>query len=217
MRRAIVASLLLGAHALADPTPAPPAKTPKAKKPRPEGTPTPRDYQGNPVSTTHKEGEYGGVDPGRTPSTTDHPKPARMPPKGTLSWIGFEAKDGGAEIFFQSPGAFEVSQQVSGGTLFVYLSGLSRLGANEWRAIDTRFFDNPISRIEARVVGRAGATKTSPAHGAGVEIRITFKNTADAKEGSYKFQQESDGFSYAYLSFAEGADTKGATIKDPEK
>src|SRR5882672_4325488 len=92
----------------------------------------------------HKEGEYGGVTPGETqkPDPAAKPgKPKRPPPKGTLTWIGFEAKDGGAEVFFQSVAPFELTQRVDGSTLVVHLS-LPRLGHNTWRQIDTRFFDN---------------------------------------------------------------------------
>ena len=69
-------------------------------------------------TTSHKEGDYGGVTPGETPPV-DHPKPKHKPPAGTLSWIGFEAKGGGAELFFQSIAAFEVTQAVENGALVV--------------------------------------------------------------------------------------------------
>ncbi|HEY1552184.1 MAG TPA: hypothetical protein VGG28_30365, partial [Kofleriaceae bacterium] len=70
-----------------------------------------------PPTNSHSEGEYGGVSP-------DHPepnaKPTKKPTPGTLSWIGFEAKDGGAEIFLQSVNPFEISQYVAGSTLVVF-------------------------------------------------------------------------------------------------
>src|SRR3954465_5925993 len=92
----------------------------------------------------HKEGQYGGVTPGETaPAVAARPpKAKRPPPKGTLTWVGFEAKDGGAEVFFQSVAPFELTQRVEGSQLVVHLA-LSRLGANTWRQVDTRFFDNP--------------------------------------------------------------------------
>src|SRR5215470_3382788 len=77
----------------------------------------------------HREGEYGGVTPGQTqPQNTavDHGtrplKPKRPPPKGTLTWIGFEAKDGGAQLFFQSVAAFDVKQKLEKDTLVVHLN-----------------------------------------------------------------------------------------------
>jgi hypothetical protein len=157
----------------------------------------------------HKEGEYGGVVPGQRPETPTKPaKPKRPPPKGTLTWIGFEAKDGGAQLFFQSVGAFEVTQKVSGGTLVVTLN-LSRLHANTWRKIDTRFFDNPLSGVVARKKGR------------GIEVKISFKNAKDLREGTIKTATEADGMYYAYLSFPEGTPTgttgTTGTKDEPEK
>ena len=213
MRRAIVASLLIAAPALADKGGHKAGKT--APPPASGRTTVPSDQAPTPApmdTAPHKEGDYGGVEPGKTPSSTDHPKFKKPPPKGTLSWIGFEAKDGGAQVFFQSPGQFELTQSVDNGTLYVYLTGISRLGANEWRAIDTRFFDNPLSRIEARMVGKAGASKSGPAHPAGAQVKFTFKNVKDAKEGTVKAQQESDGFYYAYLSFGDGTGDKEPSI-----
>ncbi|HSS00819.1 MAG TPA: hypothetical protein VLM79_27365 [Kofleriaceae bacterium] len=120
-----------------------------------------------------------------------------------MTWIGFEAKDGGAEVFFQSVAPFEISQRVDGGALVVHLS-LPRLGHNTWRQIDTRFFDNPLSGIVARAVGAARATKDRPGHGAGIDARIAFKNAKDAKEGTLRSATEADGMYYAYLRFPPG-------------
>ena len=168
----------------------------------------------------HKEGEYGGITPGHKPDpSAKPPKLKRAPTKGTLSWIGFEAKDGGAQVFFQSVAPFELTQHMEGSTLVVHLS-LQRLGPNTWRQVDTRFFDNPIAGMVARVVRASRASKDKPAHGAGIDVRITFKNPKDAHEGTVRSQAEADGMSYTYLSFGEGTDsrpTTPATIDDPEK
>jgi hypothetical protein len=166
----------------------------------------------------HREGEYGGVTPGQTqkPEPGRPGRPKRPPPKGTLTWIGFEAKDGGAEVFFQSISPFELTQHLEGSTLVVHLN-LTRLGQNTWRQIDTRFFDNPLSGIVARAVGGARATKTAPAHGPGIDVRIAFKNPKDAREGTLRSGAEADGMSYTYLTFPEGADQKQPSIKEPEK
>lgn len=161
----------------------------------------------------HKEGDYGGVIPGQKP---DNPKGKRAPSKGTLSWIGFEAKNGGAQLFFQSPGAFETSQQLEGSTLVVHLM-LQRMGPNTWRQVDTRFFDNPLSGITARAVRAARATKDKAAHPAGVEVRIKFKNPKDARAGALTTKAEPDGMYYAYLTFPEGTADASATKSDPDK
>ena len=169
----------------------------------------------------HREGQYGGVTPGEVQPRDTSGKPARPkrpPPKGTLTWIGFSAKDGGAEVFFQSVAPFEASQRLEGGALIVHL-GLTHLGHNTWRQVDTRFFDNPISGIVARAVGPVRATKGHPAHGAGIDVRIAFKNPRDAREATLRTATEADGMYYAYLTFPEGADARPAgspTLQEPE-
>jgi hypothetical protein len=168
----------------------------------------------------HREGQYGGVAPGEVQPRDTAGKPARPrrpPPKGTLTWIGFAAKDGGAEVFFQSVARFELSQRVEGGTLIVHL-GLTRLGHNTWRQIDTRFFDNPLSGIAARAASAVRATKDRKGHPAGIDVRIAFKNPRDAREAVVRTATEADGMYYAYLTLPEGEGPKPATpfAPDPE-
>ena len=199
-------AMLLVSPALADgkrvPPPPPHDKAPPAAPP-----------------VAHREGEYGGVIPGQKPEPTRSGRPKIVAQKGTLSWIGFETKDGGAEVFFQSLAAFEVTQQIVGSTLFVYLT-LPRLGHNTWRQVDTRYFDNPISGMVARQVGAAKAGKDHPAHAAGIEVKVAFKNPKDAKEAATRTATEPDGLYYVYLAFPEGTGEAKAvqpTMKDPEK
>ena len=149
--------------------------------------------------------------PGQTarPEPGAKPKPKRMPAKGTLSWIGFEAKDGGAQIFFQASSPFGVTQRVEGSTLIVSLD-LQRLGANTWRLVDTRFFDNPLSGITAKPTRARGSAKR-------VEVKIKFKNPKDAREGTMRSASEADGLHYVYLTFPEGADAGKPAANEPEK
>jgi hypothetical protein len=176
MRRALLCLVLLGSPAFAQD----PAKGPNA------------------------EGEYGGVQPGQGKKPEAPKKAKKPPPKGTLSWIGFETKDGGSDVFFQSVAPFQISQRVDGGAVVVTLSGLSRLGHNTWRPIDTRFFDTPISRITAKKKGKT------------IEVRVAFKNAKDAAQGSSRTATEADGMYYAYLTFAGGG-SSGTAAKDVEK
>jgi hypothetical protein len=150
------------------------------------------------------EGEYGGVQPGQVKKPDPTKKSKKPPAKGTLSWIGFETRDGSSDVFFQSIAGFQVTQRVDGSTVVVTLNGLSKLGHNTWRPIDTRFFDTPIARITAKKKGR------------NIEVRIAFKNGKAASQGSLRTETEADGMFYAYLSFAGGGST-GGTMKDPEK
>ncbi len=165
----------------------------------------------------HREGDYGGVVPGAKPDPSARPgRIKRLPRRGTLSWIGFEAKDGGAQLFFQSVAPFELTQRVEGGSLIVHLS-LGRLGPNTWRQIDTRFFDNPIAGMVARQVRAARATKLRPAQRSGIDVNIAFKNPKDAREGALRSQAEADGMHYVYLTFPEGTDATPPAITEPEK
>ena len=158
------------------------------------------------------EGDYCGVVPGQTPRSEAGCKPHKPLPKGTLSWMGFSSKDGTTELFFQSAAAFEVAQRVDNGTLIVELTGITKLGANTWRPIDTRYFEGPIARVAGRVVG---ATRGKNAHPAGAEIRVTFKDAKTAAEATLRRATESDGLFYAYLTWA--APAAQPTVQDPEK
>jgi hypothetical protein len=127
-----------------------------------------------------------------------------------LSWIGFEAKGGGAQVFLQSPAAFDVAQRLDGTTLTVSLD-LRRLGTNTWRHVDTRFFDNPLAGIAAR---QARPRKGKRA----IEVKIKFKNPKDVREGVLRSATEADGLYYVYLTFPEGTDAgKPVTIDEPEQ
>jgi hypothetical protein len=185
----------------------------RAPKPTTQAPTSSNDTLDAPAAATHGEGDYGGVapdHPGKPDATTKQKK--SLP--GTLSWIGFEAKDGGAEIFLQSVAAFELSQHVEGNTLVID-TPLSRLGQNTWRDVDTRYFDSPIAHVIARHVGAARATKLGPPHGAGIEVRVVFKNAKDAHEAAVRSATEADGMYYAYLSFPGSA--AQPTTADPEK
>jgi hypothetical protein len=163
-----------------------------------------------------REGEYGGVSPGEAPGD-DAGKPAkskRPVARGTLTWIGFEAKDGGAEVFFQSVAPFEISQRLDGGSLVVHLS-LTRLGQNTWRQVDTRFFDSPLSGIVARAVTAGRASRNQPARSAGIEARITFKNPQDVKQATVRTKTEADGMYYAFLTFPAGTGPAQASSTEP--
>lgn len=151
--------------------------------------------------SAHREGEYGGVRPGGA-GDNDASRRSKSLRKGMLSWIGFDAKDGGGDVFLQSPAEFELTQRVENGTLIVSLGGVSQLGQNTWRFIDTRFFDSPIARIVARRVSARRGTKASPPRSAGIEVRIDFKTKADAREATVRNSTDADGMYYAYLSFS---------------
>jgi hypothetical protein len=162
------------------------------------------------VPPDHREGEYGGVTPGQATAATPAPTPPkarrarRPPPKDQLTWIGFEAKDGSGQLFFQAPASFNVVQRVDKGQLVLVLEGLHRQVANTRRPLDTRYFDVPIARVTARPTGAGRG------HRAGIEVRIAFKNAKDAHEASVRTATEADGMFYAYLDVAGGTTAKPA-------
>jgi hypothetical protein len=155
----------------------------------------------------HPEGAYGGVTPGEKPSDKDRPdaKHKRPPPKDELTWIGFQAKDGGGgELFFQAPAAFTVSQRVDKGHVVVVLEGLHRQVKNARRPLDTRYFDTPIARV------------TATPRRKGVEVRIAFKNAKDAHEAQVRTAAGPDGMFYAYLDFGPGGGAGHVDVKPSE-
>jgi hypothetical protein len=233
MRRvAVVLLLALAPTALARAEDAPTAGPPTRKKPAPKPArhrtprppPSPRpqllpadpeagggvaeDLSVRPSGAPHAEGEYGGVVPGVAPAhrPEEGRRHRRAPLKGQLSWIGFQAKDGGAQLFFQSAGPFELSQRVEGGVLVAHLAGLSGLGPNTQRTVDTRYFDNPLAGIVAHRVGARVGHKGEVDHPGGVEVRLTFKNPREARQGTVRTSSEPDGLFYAYLDLGEGAE-----------
>ena len=150
-----------------------------------------------------KEGEYGGVTPGQAPSAEKGGKPRRPPARKSLNWVGFTPKEGGgSELFFQAVDEFTVSQRMEGRTLVVVLEGLSKQARNTRRPLDTRFFDTAIARVTTKVARRKK----------GIEVRISFKDAKDAREGSLRTDKGPDGMFYAYLSF--GAPSTPGQIPD---
>jgi hypothetical protein len=174
-------------------------------------------------SVVRKEGEYGGVKPG---VGLDSAKPARAPKKKSLLWMGFTAKEGGgSELFFRAVEPFGVTQRVDGKTLIVVLEGLRSQARNTRRPLDTRFFESSIARVTTRKVGAKRARKGAAGHPAGIEVRITFKDARDVREGSFRTDTGADKMFYAYLGFGPGSEPaaataptsgSGGTMEDPE-
>jgi len=178
---------------------------------------------GSAQADDHREGEYGGVRPGVAATPAPPGKRVHHPPrKDELTWLGFEAKEGAGELFFQAPAGFNVVQWVDKGQLVVVLEGLHRQVKNTRRPLDTRYFDAPVARVTARPVGAHGGAR---AHKAGIEVRVAFKNPKDAREGALRTATEPDGMFYAYLDLTggttaapreKGKDASDATVQVKE-
>jgi hypothetical protein len=147
-----------------------------------------------------REGEYSGV----APPTGQPGAGKRRAAPGTLTWVGFTADAGAGQVFLQAPAEFGHAQRVEGRTLVVTLDGIRRLARNVRRPLDTRYFDSPVARVVVKTVGTRKARKGRAARKAGVEVRITFKTAADAREAAARTAVEADGNFYLYLDLAAG-------------
>jgi hypothetical protein len=153
------------------------------------------------AAPTKREGDYSGVSPGEPAATAKKVKAGAS----TLTWVGFAAQDGGgAQIFFQGTSRFAASQRLEGSTLVVEIEGLKRMAANTRRPLDTRFFESSVARVTAKAVRARKKTRKAPARKAGIEVRITFKNAADAREGNLRQETAPDGTFVIYLDLAAG-------------
>lgn len=165
--------------------------------------PPPPPEEQAPPPEAHREGVYGGVDP-IDPADANKVKHKDAAARKTLHWVGFHQERGATEVFLQAADPFTVEQHVEGGALVVSLGGLTRLGKNVRRPLDTRFFDGPIVRIATRPRKARGARRGHPAVAAGIDVVITFRD-GKPTAGDLRTATEADGMYYAYLTFAGGS------------
>jgi len=163
----------------------------------------------------HKKGVYGGVAPGKPVAKVyrkKRPVKNRSKRKNRVTWVGFQPTDNGkSRVFVQLTSDVGYSQKVVGDTLVISLEGARFGSRNARRFLDTRFFDTALARV---VADRPRIGKRR--RGRGVEVRITFKNPADASEGSASMAtDEVDGYTYLFLDFAKPSG-KAATGDDDD-
>ncbi len=172
--------------------------------------PDAKTVRSQPAQKAHKEGEYGGVVPGKS----THKAGKR---KNTLSWIGFQPKEGGAaQVFIQLSNEVPYEQTVVEGILVVKLTGARYRSRNARRRLDLRFFESALRLITSKRVSKRRARKNRPARTAGIEIRIQFKNPSDARVPTATMRSEKDGFTYLLLDFDPPAGSGSISISDPE-
>lgn len=159
----------------------------------------------------HREGVYGGVNP-IAPADANKVKHKDAAARRTLHWVGFQQQTGAVEVFLQAAEPFTVDQHVEGGALIVSVTGVTKLGKNTRRPIDTRFFDGPIVRITTRARKAQRARRGHAAVAAGVDVVLAFRD-GKPTTGDLRTATEADGMYYAYLGFAAGGGT--ATPSDP--
>lgn len=150
----------------------------------------------------HPEGQYGGVNP-ISPADANKVKHKHAAAKNTLQWVGFQQPGGATEIFLQAAEPFTVEQRVEGGALVLSIDGLTKLGTNARRPLDTRFFETPIVRVATKARKAHRARRGHPAAKAGIDVTITFR---DGKPftGTLRTGAEPDGMFYAYLTLPQG-------------
>jgi hypothetical protein len=160
----------------------------------------------------HKKGVYGGVQPGKPiPKVYEKKRPVKNKArrKNRVTWVGFQPNtDGRARVFVQLTSDVGYTQRVDGDTLIVSLDD-ARFGArNARRFLDTRFFDTAVARVDAdraRIKGKRRRAR-------GIEVRIKFKNPADAGQASASMAaNDADGYTYLFLDFGKPS---GASNRD---
>jgi hypothetical protein len=138
---------------------------------------------------------YRGLNPGESASR----KPKRP---NRLTWVGFQPKDDGTStLFLQLSSEVPFAQEVKNGKLVIKLEGARYGNPNTRRRLDTRFFEGALQQVTSKPVSRRRARRDQPERTAGIELTISFKNPADAREASADMRQEEDGFHYLYLQF----------------
>lgn len=146
-------------------------------------------------STTERERTYRGVVPGLDPLK-------KRKRKNALSWIGFQpGEDGSARVFLRLANELPFEQSTEGRTLTVHLQGARFRFRNTRRRLDVHFFGTVLHQITSKRVSRRGKRGDRPARKAGIEVRIQFKEGADARSARATMKTEGDGYTYLYLDF----------------
>jgi len=159
---------------------------------------------GKSATNAHREGEYGGVTPGKVSEKRRGPRKGKRP---VVAWVGLRSQGGGASQFFvQLSRDADVQQEVVGNKLLVTIAGARFASRNARRRLDTRYFKTSVAGVVPRSVRRRRARKGRPGHAAGVQLTFSFKNPSDVAAASLRSGPEQDGFFYVFLDFAAGTD-----------
>jgi hypothetical protein len=159
---------------------------------------------------TSEVGDYDGVQAGASKIT---PPGARGKGKRRAAafWVGFEPQEGGSSrVFVQLGTSVDFEQWVEGKTLVVHMPRVRIGNRTVARFLDTRFFETSIRTIRTKSVGPRKKKGDRPAHAAGLQLLIDFKNPADLGQASASMNAEQDGYNYLYLDFGAGTDLPNA-------
>ena len=167
---------------------------PKDIGPQPEYRERKQRGRARAVEEPHREGEYGGVvPPGKEKGRK---KKSRRP---TVTWIGFQASDGGARVFLQMTGEPKVEQKRVLTKLIVTVHNARLNLRNNARTLETAYFGTAVAKVRARTVRRRGKRA--------VEVHVLFKGPA--QEAQTTTEVGVDGYRYLYLDFGGGTAADG--------
>jgi hypothetical protein len=133
---------------------------------------------------------YGGVTPGSESSANLPPKADEIPQGAVmLTWPGFMMqKDGGSCFFVQTSQPVEVATRQSEGRLELVLRNTRVHLKNNFRPLETQFFDTPVTRATIQRKGPKDSVMV-------LEMRKDATPTVTQEKGK-------DGFNYVFLKFA---------------
>lgn len=150
-----------------------------------------------PVTEVRPEGEYSGVTPGEAAGKAAKPRKTKFP---LVTWIGFQAMEGGSSrLFVQVNRDTQIDQRVEGDTLYITLVGARPGSKNDVRRIDTTYFDAALREVTMRRVSARKGRK------AGIELAVKFKNAGDAGTATSSSKMGQDGYTYLMLDFGPGS------------
>jgi hypothetical protein len=132
---------------------------------------------------------YGGVTPGPEGSNNLPPKADEIP-EGVLmlTWPGFMMhEDGGSCFFVQTSEPVQVTSQKSDGRFALLLHHTRVHLKNNYRPLETEFFDTPVTRATVQRAGKKGVVMV-------FEMREDVTPTVTQKKGK-------DGFNYVFVKF----------------
>lgn len=163
----------------------------------------------------NREGEYSGIVPDRAPE--DGKRKKRKKRKNAISWVGFQPLDGGrSRLFVRMANELQYTQQLVGNVLYVNIVGARYRHRNTRRRLDTRHFDTSLKLVTNARVSARRARKNRHARQRGIELKISFKDSKDAREASASMSAGKDGYTYLFLEFPPAAGAGSVTISDPE-
>ena len=133
---------------------------------------------------------YAGVTPGSETSDNLPPKAEEIPEGAhMLTWPGFMMrKEGGSRFFVQTSRPVEITTHESEGRFELVLRSTRVHLKNNFRPLETEFFDTPVTRATIQRRGKKDLVMV-------LEMRAQATPTVTQEKGK-------DGFNYVFVDFA---------------